>query len=160
MLHTVLCLFLGMYSLGVHASTDIPDPIIGDWQTFDDSTGGKRAVVRISYNLETESYVGRIIERNSTEKVLTGLKLKDTCDQCPKPFKGKKVKGMVVLWGLKKNDKSKKFPYNSGFIIDPNTGYIYGLEANVSKNKRVLYGRGHLQKMKGISRKQQWLRVR
>ena len=154
-------LLCSMLSIGAYATEGATDPLVGDWQTYDDSTGGKRAIIRISYDKKNDAFYGRIIKRNYVSKA--GVRTQDTCYKCPKPFTDTKIVGMVTLWGVKKDTKSKagkRYPYQGGYIIDPSKGNIYGLEMRLSKSGNLLKGRAFLVNMKRIGRQQTWVRIK
>lgn len=156
-----LCVFIltGLLSMISHAGAS--DPIVGKWQTFDDRTGAKRAIIKIAYNAKKGTYYGNIVKRNHAATDASGLKVFDTCKKCPAPFTNKKIDGMVVLWNLKKNTgkDASKFPYKGGYILDPTRGRIYNLQGEVSKSGKALKGRASLIGAKGIGRKQTWMKV-
>lgn len=158
MKHYLLVPLLGALSIVSHA--DASDPVVGKWQTFDDRTGAKRAIIQISYNAKKDTYYGKIIKRNYLSNDGSGIKSYDRCNNCPKPFTNKKVDDLVVLWNLKKSNTTSKFPYKGGYILDPTRGRIYHLQGEVSKSGNALKGRASLLGAKGIGRKQTWMRVK
>lgn len=132
--------------------------IEGVWQTFDDKTGHRKAHIKISYNKKTDSYVGRIIKITPAP----GYTPQKYCDNCPKPFTGKPVKGMALIWNLKPQFKSNgKFTgqYDKGYLVDPNNGKTYRFKAAVSRNQKILKVRGYIG-MALMGRSQTWTRVK
>lgn len=148
----------GMVSMMSHAGNY--DPIVGKWQTFDDRTGSKRAVIDITYNKKKGTYFGRLIKRNASKSDGLGIKSRQTCYKCPAPFTDQKIDGMIIVWNLKKDKKATSFPYKGGFVIDPIRGRIYNLETELSKSGNALKGRASLIGAKGIGRKQTWIRIK
>ena len=151
-------LLCSVLSFSAYAAEGASDPIVGDWQTYDDKTGDKRAIVRVSYDKKNGSFYGRVIERNYISKA--GMRTQETCYQCPKPFTDKKIKGMITLWGIKKTTTNKRYDYTGGNIIDPSRGKIYGLEMKLSRSGNLLKGRAFLLDMKRVGRQQTWVRVK
>jgi len=116
----------------------------GTWTTIDDKTGKKRAVVRVNVSGGTLS--GTIISV-IPQPGDTGI-----CSNCPGGFKGKPIKGLQFVWGLK--DKGNGV-WDGGNILDPKTGKVYRAKITMEGNK--LYVRGYV----GISvlgRTQVWVR--
>lgn len=133
------------------------DPIIGDWQTFDDKTQAKRTIIRMYHNKKNNTYYGKIIKRF---KNIPGMTQSDTCVDCPKPFTNKPITGMVVLWNLKKDTKKTRSStyYTGGHAIDPESGKMYRIKARVSKSGKVLVGTGYIDGLSMLSRKQRWIK--
>lgn len=158
MRNTFMTIFLGMYMVaGCHIAHAESNPILGDWQTFDDKTQAKRTIVRISYNKKKDTYYGRIIKRY---KNIPGMTQSDTCVNCPKPFTNKPINGMVVLWNLKEqpNKSRGSTKYTGGHAIDPESGKMYRIKAKVSASGRTLTGIGYIDGLPMFSRKQRWIK--
>lgn len=118
----------------------------GQWQTFDDDSGAKKAVVKIM-QLQSGELVGKI------EKLLQ--KPGAVCQQCSGSKKGKPIEGMTILWGLKPSGDNE---WSDGEILDPQNGKTYSLKAKLSADGKTLELRGYL----GISllgRTQTWQRI-
>lgn len=133
------------------------DPILGDWQTFDDKTNAKRTIIRMYHNKKNNTYYGQIIKRF---KNIPGMTQSDTCVNCPKPFTKKPIKGMVVLWNLKKQPNASRGAtvYTGGHAIDPESGKMYRVKARVSKSGKTLVGIGYIDGLSVFSRKQRWIK--
>lgn len=116
----------------------------GTWTTIDDKTGQKRSVISISVSGGTLS--GTIL-KVYPQPGDTGI-----CGKCPGGFKGKPIKGLTFVWGLK--DKGNGV-WEGGQILDPKTGKVYKAKITMEGNK--LYVRGYV----GVSvlgRTQVWVR--
>jgi len=116
----------------------------GNWTTIDDKTGKKRAVVRI--NVSGDRLSGTIV-KVYPQPGDTGI-----CQKCPGNFKGKKVKGLRFLWGMKRTGENT---WSGGKILDPKSGKVY--RAKITQKGNKLYVRGYV----GISllgRTQTWVR--
>ncbi|GAB4415787.1 MAG: DUF2147 domain-containing protein [Bacteroidia bacterium] len=91
---------------------------VGVWKTIDDETGKPKSLVQI-YE-ENGKYYGKITklfrEPNEDQDPY--------CDECdPKdPRYKKRVIGMVILTGLKKESSTK---WGDGEILDPKNGEVY-----------------------------------
>ena len=116
----------------------------GDWTTVDDKTGKKRAVVRLVLN--DKKLTGTII-RVYPEPGDTGR-----CEKCPEPFKGKPVKGLTFLWGLKDRGDGV---WEGGQVLEAKSGQIYRARLRVKGNK--LYVRGYVG-LVILGRTQIWVR--
>lgn len=132
--------------------------IIGTWQSFDDKTNLKKGQVEFSYDKKSQSYIGRIIKVTPAP----GYTPKKYCDACPKPFKGKKVEGLLVIWRLKADVDSKGEPtgsYSDGYLLDPVSGKIYRVKVDISPSSKTLKIRAHVG-LTIIGRTQTWTRIK
>ncbi|HUH26282.1 MAG TPA: DUF2147 domain-containing protein [Flavobacterium sp.] len=76
--------------------------VTGKWKTIDDQTGKPKSIVEIT---EKDGKIyGKVIE------ILTDKK-EAKCDKCPGADKGKPVKGLTIIKGLKKTDKIMAIKY-------------------------------------------------
>ncbi|HLW42328.1 MAG TPA: DUF2147 domain-containing protein [Flavobacterium sp.] len=118
--------------------------VTGKWKTIDDETGQAKSIVEIS---EKDGKIyGKIIE------ILTDKK-DAKCDKCPGADKGKPLKGLTIIKGLKKDGSS----YSGGTIMDPGTGKEYkcAIKPNGSDKLDV---RGYIG-IQALGRTQTWIRV-
>lgn len=124
--------------------------VTGIWETIDDETGKAKSHVLVFEN--KGKIYGKVI------KILDPAKKDKTCTKCAKndPRKDKKIQGMIIVTGLKKDGNE----YNGGKILDPNKGKVYGCKMWLDKNDSdKLNVRGFM----GISmlgRSQTWNRVK
>ncbi len=102
--------------------------IAGDWKTIDDETGKTKSIVRIT-ETEDGEFEGQVIEILHSDR---GPNPK--CDKCPGEFKGKPVKGLVILWGLKADKKNQ---YKGGEILDPTKGKIYKAKVELLEDGKL-----------------------
>jgi len=138
-LYSVLFMIFGLISS--HAQT-----VIGKWKTIDDETGKQKSVVEI-YENDGKIY-GKVVE------IFDKSKEGKLCDECEGAKKGKPIKGMVILEGLKKKGSS----WEGGTILDPNSGKVYKcIVALESKDK--LKVRGYVG-FSLLGRTQYWERVK
>lgn len=117
--------------------------ILGYWQTFDDKTNEKKAVVEI-YKTDGH-YFAKIVESYVSDK-------NAVCETCKGERKGQPIIGLVIIESLKKDGSQ----FNSGIILDPENGKTYKCHLELVDNKKLKV-RGYL----GVSlfgRTQYWIR--
>jgi len=117
--------------------------IIGQWETIDDETKEKKAVIEIykSDNL----YFAKIVESYVSEK-------NALCETCTGTRKGQPIIGLVIIENIKKDGNE----FNDGIIIDPENGKTYSCYLELVNNNKLKV-RGYL----GFSlfgRTQYWIR--
>ena len=118
--------------------------IDGLWTTIDDTTGKKRALVRLTTH---NGVLGGTIVDVYPEPGDTGF-----CSKCPGAFKDKPTKGLQFIWGLKEKAPGA---WDDGHILDGKTGKIYRVKMTVKGNK--LYVRGYVG-LSMLGRTQIWVR--
>jgi uncharacterized protein (DUF2147 family) len=101
----------------------------GTWTTIDDVTGKKRSVVSLVVSGNT--LTGTIM-KVYPQPGDTGM-----CNNCPGAFKGKPVKGLQFLWGLKDDGNGQ---WSGGHILDPKTGKVYKAKITLEGNKLNVRG--------------------
>ncbi|KJD36854.1 signal peptide protein [Tamlana sedimentorum] len=117
--------------------------ILGSWETYDDDTNEKKAVIEI-YEMNN-LYFAKIIKNIIGDKDAV-------CDKCKEDKKGKPIVGLIIIENLKKNGNK----FDDGTILDPESGEIYSCHLEPI-NKDKLKVRGFL----GFSvfgRTQYWIR--
>lgn len=117
----------------------------GRWKTIDDETGKVKSIVEIS-KAANGTLQGKVVEVLSSDRGPN-----PTCDKCKGANKGKPVKGMTILWGLKPDGDE----WSGGTVLDPAKGKTY-------KSKLELLEGGSKLGMSGciafICRQQVWVR--
>ena len=140
---TLFALAIGLAAVPMLASAQSP---VGKWKTIDDETGKAKSIVEIT-QASNGTLQGRVIEILSSDRGPN-----PTCDKCSGANKGKPVKGMVILWGLKPDGNGK---WAGGTVLDPAKGKTY-------KSKLELKSGGDKLGMSGciafICREQVWQR--
>ena len=140
---TLFALAIGLAAVPMIASAQSP---VGKWKTIDDETGKAKSIVEIT-EASNGTLQGRVIEILSSDRGPN-----PTCDKCSGANKGKPVKGMVILWGLKPDGNGK---WVGGTVLDPAKGKTY-------KSKLELKSGGDKLGMSGcvafICREQTWVR--
>lgn len=118
----------------------------GYWTTIDDKTNKARSVIRIAERNGELS--GRIINVFKQPGDI------GFCHNCPGRFKGRPVKGLQIIWGLKRESANV---WSGGNIIDPSEGKIYRVKMTLMPDGKQLSVRAYI----GISlfgRTQTWHR--
>ncbi|HJR72056.1 MAG TPA: DUF2147 domain-containing protein [Luteimonas sp.] len=117
---------------------------VGRWKTIDDETGKVKSIVEVT---ETNGTLqGKVVEILQSDRGPNPV-----CDKCEGANKNKPVKGMTILWGLKKDGNQ----WSGGTVLDPAKGKTY-------KSKVKLIDGGKKLGMSGciafICREQVWVR--
>ncbi|OBX21764.1 MULTISPECIES: DUF2147 domain-containing protein [Bizionia] len=131
-------LLITAYSLTNQAQT-----IVGQWETYDDKTKEKKAVIEI-YQTD-DKYFAKIVKSFVGE-------IDALCEKCEEPKKDKPIIGLIIIENIKKNNED----FEGGTILDPETGDVYKCNLKLI-NKNKLEVRGFI----GISifgRTQYWVR--
>jgi|SRR5690625_1525260 len=119
---------------------------LGVWKTIDDETKEEKSHVRI-YETPDGKLEGKVI------RILTPGRQDATCKDCSGKNKDQPIKGMVVLWDLKKSDSDT---WKGGYILDPNNGKEYKCRITL-KDENTLDVRGYIG-FSLIGRTQTWYR--
>lgn len=118
---------------------------VGRWKTIDDETGKVKSIVEVT-QASNGTLSGKVVEVLSSDRGPN-----PTCDKCTGANKDKPVKGMTILWGLKKDGEG----WSGGTVLDPAKGKTY-------KSKLKLIDGGKKLGMSGciafICREQVWVR--
>ncbi|WP_296149419.1 DUF2147 domain-containing protein [uncultured Flavobacterium sp.] len=120
--------------------------VLGKWKTIDDDTGAAKSIVEI-YESNGKIYgkVLQILEKGKEDKV---------CEECKGDKKNKPIKGMVIIYGLTKNDDE----WDGGKILDPKSGKEYKCVISL-ENENKLKVRGYVG-FSLLGRTQYWTRVK
>ncbi len=117
--------------------------VTGKWKTIDDETGKAKSIVEIT---EKDGKIyGKVIE------ILTDKK-EAKCEKCPGSDKGKPIKGLTIIKGLKKDGNE----YSGGKILDPSSGKEYKCAIKLN-GKDKLDVRGYVG-IQALGRTQTWVR--
>ena len=116
--------------------------IIGQWETYDDKTKEKTAVIEI---YQTDNlYFGKIVKSFNLEK-------NALCENCKGINKNKPIIGLVVIENIKKDGNE----FNGGTVLDPDNGETYKCYLKLKNNK--LEVRGYIG-FSLLGRTQYWVR--
>ena len=118
------------------------------WQTIDDKTGEKKAVIQLTESGGKVS--GKII------KVLNKEKVDALCTKCPGSLKNKPVEGLQILSGLKADGNNQ---WSDGKLVDPESGKTYSVKLTLSDNGQSLKLRGFVG-TPVFGRSQTWQRIK
>jgi uncharacterized protein (DUF2147 family) len=117
--------------------------ILGQWETTDDKTGEKKALIEIYQ--KGDQYFAKILDSYISEEG-------KLCDRCKGSKKNQPIQGLVIIEGLEKDGDE----FNGGTILDPENGKTYKCYLELV-DKSKLKVRGYL----GVSllgRTQYWTR--
>jgi len=132
-------LFIATLSFTAHGQS-----IIGQWETIDDVTKEKKAIIEI-YK-ENKLYFAKIVKSYTSDK-------NAICASCTGSKKDKPILGLVIIENLKKG----KNEFNGGTILDPENGKTYKCYLELVSNTKLKV-RGYL----GVSlfgRTQYWYKI-
>ena len=126
-------------------ATDSP---VGRWKTIDDETGKPKSVVQIEQaaNGTLSGKVVEILQSNHGPN--------PTCDKCDGALKGKPIKGMTILWGLKPDGTAV---WGGGSVLDPAKGKTYKAKITLTDSGKKLQMRGYVG-IEALGRTQTWIR--
>ncbi|UAU35970.1 DUF2147 domain-containing protein [Xanthomonas campestris] len=124
------------------------DSPVGRWKTIDDETGKPKSVVQIEQaaNGTLSGKVVEILQSNHGPN--------PTCDKCDGALKGKPVKGMTILWGLKPDGTAV---WGGGSVLDPAKGKTYKAKVTLTDSGKKLQMRGYVG-IEALGRTQTWVR--
>ncbi len=121
----------------------IAQNITGEWETYDDVTQEKKALIEI---YETKGrYFAKIVKSYVSDP-------NEICSECKGHKKGKPIAGLVIIENLKEDGDE----FNGGTIMDPENGKTYKCYLELQDDGKLKV-RGYL----GISllgRTQYWRR--
>ncbi|MCC4606514.1 DUF2147 domain-containing protein [Xanthomonas campestris] len=140
----LVALPLAAASLLAHAS----DSPVGRWKTIDDETGKPKSVVQIE-QAANGTLSGKVVEILQSAKGPNPL-----CDKCEGERKGKPIKGMTILWGLKADGTAV---WDGGSVLDPAKGKTYKAKITLTEGGKKLQMRGYVG-IEALGRTQTWVR--
>lgn len=97
--------------IGMVAATGLSADVTGNWATYDDKTGKKKSIVKITKrNGKLYGTVVKLFNPAITK-----------CEKCKGRKHNQNIVGMQVLWGLSLKDGA----WQGGKILDPKNGKTY-----------------------------------
>ena len=117
--------------------------IIGQWETYDDKTNEKKAIIEI-YQVNA-IYSAKIVKNFVRDKDAI-------CDNCEGENKNKPIIGLVII----KDIKQKDGVYEDGTILDPESGDVYKCYLELIEENKLKV-RGYIG-FSLLGRTQYWLR--
>jgi uncharacterized protein (DUF2147 family) len=130
------------------ARADSPSPA-GLWETISDTDGKPRGLVRIEVTPAGE--IRGIVAGSLRDDDPARL-----CERCSGARRNKPVIGMEILWGLKAS-RSKPLLWNSGNVVDPETGGQYSAQLTLAPDGDTISLRGFVG-TPALGRTQTWRR--
>lgn len=105
--------------------------LTGLWETIDDRTGDKKAIIKlIEKNGKIEGQIVKIFWKKNDNKI---------CIHCKGALKNQPIVGMRFLWDLEKQSENY---WSNGSILDPHNGKVY--RVNIKKDGKRLFVRAYL----------------
>jgi uncharacterized protein (DUF2147 family) len=127
-------------------SSDQATPV-GRWRTIDDDTKKPKSIVAITEeDGKLEGRIEELLDPNRPEP-------DPVCKKCEGERKNKPIRGMKILWGVKKSGDT----WTGGKILDPNNGKVYRVNLTPSDGGKKLVVRGYVG-IALIGRTQTWIR--
>ncbi|WP_115049274.1 DUF2147 domain-containing protein [Xanthomonas arboricola] len=124
------------------------DSPVGRWKTIDDETGKPKSVVQIE-QLGNGTLSGKVVDILQSDKGPNPV-----CDKCDGNQKGKPIKGMTILWGLKPDGTAV---WSGGSVLDPAKGKTYKAKVTLTDGGKKLQMRGYVG-IEALGRTQTWIR--
>ncbi|WP_140908917.1 DUF2147 domain-containing protein [Cognatiluteimonas lumbrici] len=109
------------------ASAWASDGPVGRWKTIDDETGKVKSIVEITQAADG-TLQGKVVEILQSDRGPN-----PTCDKCKGANKGKPVKGMTILWGLRADGDE----WTGGTVLDPAKGKTYKAKVEMLDANRL-----------------------
>ena len=135
---TLLCFFISFQG---YASSK---GILGLWDTIDDKTGEKKAVVElIEKDGKSEGKIVDVFWKKNDHH---------TCVKCSGTLKDKPIIGLRFIWDMKQISKNI---FEGGSILDPHNGMVYHAKFKLHHHK--LFVRAYLG-VPLLGRTQEWHR--
>lgn len=114
-----------------YASQAADSGLAGLWETIDDRTGDKKAIVKLmEKNGKIEGQIVKIFWKKNDHKL---------CVHCKGRLKNKPIIGMRFLWDLEKQSQNY---WSNGSILDPHNGKVYSV--NIKRDGERLFVRAYL----------------
>lgn len=124
---TLLALAIGLAAMPMLAMAQ--QSPVGKWKTIDDETGKVKSIVEIT-QASNGTLQGRVVEVLQSDRGPN-----PTCDKCSGANKGKPVKGMTILWGLRPDGAGK---WAGGTVLDPAKGKTYKSKLEIKDGGKKL----------------------
>ena len=140
-------LFAALLALPLFAAAfaaSAQDTPAGRWKTYDEDTGKPRLIVDV-YQAKDGSYAAKVVD--------TLFAPDAKCAACTGDKKDKPIKGMVILWGIRKSGDT----WDGGKILDPASGKVYSVKVTPQDGGKKLEVRGFIG-FSLIGRNQTWMR--
>lgn len=117
---------------------------VGRWKTIDDETGKVKSIVQIQ-EMTNGTLQGKVVEVVQSDRGPNPV-----CEKCAGSNKDKPVKGMTILWGLRKDGAG----WSGGTVLDPTKGKTYKSKLKMTEPNKL----GMSGCIAFICREQTWIR--
>lgn len=111
------------------------DDILGDWSIHDDVYHYERAIGRMYKDKKSGTYYMKVVYNNTK-----GIEPYTICNNCPGRFKGKPIKGIVMMWNLKPS-KRNPHKFEGAYGLDPYSGTMFRGTMRLSRNGNTMHVR-------------------
>lgn len=143
-------ILLGIISITLLSGGLMANDVAGTWMTIDDETGLAKSYVNIwVHNGVAYGKITKLLNRKPGEE------LDPVCTECKGENNGKKVVGLMILWGLKQDGDE----WAGGHIMDPKNGKTYKCKMKVENGGQSLKVRGYIG-LSLIGRNQIWKKLK
>ncbi|NKI31822.1 DUF2147 domain-containing protein [Croceivirga thetidis] len=102
----------GLFCLFLFANLSLAQNITGEWETYDDETQEKKALINIYES--NGKYFAKIVRSYISDQDAV-------CENCKGDKKDQPIAGLVIIEGLEEDGDE----YNGGTIMDPENGKTY-----------------------------------
>jgi uncharacterized protein (DUF2147 family) len=128
---SILIAFTLLAATAAYAANSTP---VGTWTQVDDVTGKPKSIIEITQlpNGTLQGVVKQVIFSDQGTHPI--------CDKCDGERHNKPVVGMVIMWGVQKDDDV----WDGGQILDPHTGKIYKVKLSLLDGGSKLGVRGYI----------------
>ena len=137
-----IALLLAVPLLAATAAAAAQSPV-GRWKTYDEDTGKPRLIVDV-YEAKGGTFAAKVVD--------TLFAPDATCTSCTGANKNKPIKGMVILWGLKRDGDG----WSGGTVLKPSAGKTYKSKARLLEDGKKFEVSGCLA---FICKQQLWTRM-
>ncbi|HEX7369551.1 MAG TPA: DUF2147 domain-containing protein [Rhodanobacteraceae bacterium] len=142
---SALIAFTLLLATAAYAANDATP--VGTWTQVDDATGKPKSIIEITQQQDgtLQGVVKQVLfSDHGTHPI---------CDKCDGERHNKPVDGMVIMWGVRKDDDV----WDGGKILDPASGKIYKVKLSLEDGGQKLDVRGYIG-MPWLGRTQTWIR--
>jgi uncharacterized protein (DUF2147 family) len=124
-----------LFAVGAAAAADVAatDTPVGTWKTIDDTTGKPKSIVQITE--QNGELQGKVLQVLQSEEGTHPL-----CHKCDGERKDKPVEGMVIMWGVTRDDDV----WDGGKILDPHNGKTYKVKLTLTDGGQKLDVHGYI----------------
>lgn len=152
MILTILAIALISIGFGKVAYAKNSDDILGQWMIYDELDGKYVATIEFKKNSKNNTYFAQVVKQGTTHS-----DYRTTCADCPKPFTGKPIEGIIMVWNMKADPKDEH-KFVDGYGLDPWNGDYFQGSARLSGD--ALRVRGSMLGASWLSQHFTWKRAK